>query len=182
MRRHKCSDSFSYEWIIVSAEAHKPESKLGLGAQEGKKSACEDLRCEWKNFFVCKSGTVLEVIVVTTCMWLINPITNLNAVSVTNTRDNINKMFSTCFMFLECSCHRLHGGSVVHAIVVCESSMRRSERKIWKDMIWGSIQNYKFKNRQNRHHCVNICLFVIGGATCFNSFPGSSSGVHEYCY
>jgi hypothetical protein len=29
-------------------------------------------------------------------------------------------------------------------------------------MIWGSLHNYKFRNRQNRHHCFNICLIVIG--------------------
>jgi hypothetical protein len=51
-----------------------------------------------------------------------------------------------------------------------------------KDMIRESLHNYKFRSRQNRHHCVNICLSVIGSTTCFDPFPGSSSGVHEYCY
>jgi hypothetical protein len=39
---------------------------------------------------VCKSGTVLEVIVVTTCKQLINPISNPNPLSVTNTCDSTN--------------------------------------------------------------------------------------------
>jgi hypothetical protein len=34
MRRHEWSDSFSYEWIIVAAEAREQESELGLGAQK----------------------------------------------------------------------------------------------------------------------------------------------------
>jgi hypothetical protein len=45
-----------------------------------------------------KSGTVLQVIVITTCKRLINPITNPNPFSFTNTRDNM--LFFQCVRFL----------------------------------------------------------------------------------
>jgi hypothetical protein len=43
-------------------------------------------RLWWSDCKLCKSGTVLYVIVIATCRRLINPITNPNPVAVTNTR------------------------------------------------------------------------------------------------
>jgi hypothetical protein len=46
-------------------------------------------RLAWSYFKARKSATVLQLIVVTTCRLLINPITNPNPISVTNTHENI---------------------------------------------------------------------------------------------
>jgi hypothetical protein len=45
---------FSDKWIMVAAEAREQDSKLGLGAQKKtRRSACEELTCEYKSWFMC---------------------------------------------------------------------------------------------------------------------------------
>jgi hypothetical protein len=51
-------------------------------------------RLVWSDFKVCKSVTVLQLIVVTTSGLLVNPISNPNPVLVTNTRDCIFTILS----------------------------------------------------------------------------------------
>jgi hypothetical protein len=60
---------------------------------------------------------------------------------------------------------------------IIAQALHRAKRK---DMIWDSLHTSKFRNRRNRQYYVNIYLFTCV-SKCFDPFPGSTSGVHEYC-
>jgi hypothetical protein len=60
MRRRECSDSFSYESIIVAAEAHEQKSELGLGAQKKTRGRPVKILSVWKTFFVCNIWSDLK--------------------------------------------------------------------------------------------------------------------------